>query len=516
MINQWKNKTIARIGMQGKLSPMQGGEGITSAEDDTDLIIAAQAVAEAIAAQAETFLELTPQFKQLLGNYSTATYPIFDTDLDLSDEQRKARFDFLNEIALHMKHALQAENLIVNEYWFKTVDNILGVWEEAAENETDTEKTEREKRNNTSKAAAENFIGWLEEATQNVNLSPVLNQAAYSYAESTNTAKEFYEVGAPGDRKTAYDRDTVDALMNKYGLSLIDLQGPNGLGVLDWSSSNSGLQLEEVFDIASTAANRYNRGLDKYISENDAVKWAIDKYTKRRDKGDSHMISKIGAFDPKLARRISSAFSGTMGSQLSIEEADKFYEIMGTDYLTSLTDMDISSEVSKTSNAVLFDNYLSQSISRETPMTVQGGEMREAARTLAASWMLRPMDDEALDKMIDHFGQQMRHYQQAAGALSGGIVEEPSMAATVADTLRGTEEYTSLYGGKSDDMTEEEWANKFDTSGLTGGTSRVGQKVGMQTGSSSLGRQAAISDTSEGAKGGTFYRRLNTLRKAFL
>jgi len=65
-------------------------------------------------------------------------------------------------------------------------------------------------------------------------------------------------------------------------------------------------------------------------------------------------------------------------------------------------------------------------------------------------------------------------------------------------------------------MTEEEWANKFDTSGLTGGTSSVGQKVGMQTGSSSLGRQAAISDTSEGAKGGTFYRRLNTLRKAFL
>ena len=504
MINQWKSKTIAKIGMQGKLSPME----TQSPEERLDDIVTVQEglIAALTEGGGESFLEISPQFRQLLGNYSTATYPVFQEGW--GEQEKKARFDFAKSLAVHIKHALEAENRPIDEPWFLD-DGQDRLWDFEWDTAEDADNSNAENYMN-------NFLGWLDEAVQNVSLSSVLNQAAYSFAQDDGSAKEFYEVGAPGDRKTAYDRDTVDALMNKYGLSLVDLQGPNGLGVLDRASNNSGLQLEEVFDIASTAANRYNRGLDQYSSENAAVKWAITKYKKRRDKGDSHMISKIGAFDPKLAPRISSAFSGTMGSQLSIEETDKFYEIMGTDYLTKLTDMDISSEAAKTSDAVLFDNYLSTVITSGKPVSVPGDEMRQAARTLATSWMLRPMDDESLDRMIDHFGQQMRHYQQAAGSMSGGIIEEPSMAATIADTLRGTEDYKTLYGGKSPDMTEEEWANKFDTSSLTGGSSRVGQKIGMQTGSVSLGRQAAISDTSEGAKGGTFYRRLNALRKAFL
>ena len=394
------------------------------------------------------------------------------------------------------------------------------------------------------------FIAWWNGVKDNENWLPTLASAAYRMASETDTALNFIEVGAPGMRDhRIFDYDNVVRLITKYGIDFLDLSGPHGYGLLETAAVHD-LQLDPLFDIATTALERHRStrtvSSDQRVNiqgERAAMSRAVLLYNNSIRAGRNHVQAKIYTFGGMmLGMRVMGIGDGTAESDLTGEELGTIMGILGPNWQQELAEMDAFDNQDPV-GSYRFAGYMDNLVSRE-PVEIQGDAMREAARVLARGWRMQPLSDNELDEMVLSFGAKVRESKmmppvwdnaptqatawwdnaptQATGqfgtastAGGGGMTETPSMATSMAATVRGTPDYERLYGNMPSGMQEEGWISKFAgaSQSLTGIESRMGTEAGMQSGSLTRARQVGLTDPS--SRGGAWYRRMAAWRKAF-
>ena len=368
--------------------------------------------------------------------------------------------------------------------------------------------------------AMQAFMQWWRNAQNTGVWDEVFALAAVNFADASNSAVDYIEVGPPGNRsERIFERTSTLAAADKYGIGYTDLVGSSGLGLLQ-QAANWGLELEPLLDIARSAHQRaLTSGQVGQTEEQDAVSGAIRRYALAvNNNGLTHVQAKIrtfGGYD--LLQRVMGVDGTDVDSDLTLDEVNQLYEILGTDFIADLSGMP-SFDGQDLVGSLRFSSYLDDLATRTDTVNVQGDAMREAARTLSQGWRLRPMSDKELDEMVTAFGMDLRNAESRPPVWGGGIApvtEVPDMQSTVLSAVRGSSEYERLYGDKPVDMSEEEWINRFAGAGQTllGSESRAGTRAGMESGSLTQARQVAMTDKS--ARGGTWHRRMAAFRKAF-
>jgi len=526
MINQWKNKTIARIGMQGKLSPKQNAGPMPNlgsldiGREENDVI----------------FSRFQKLWLDTFGLFSTNAFPFIPVKTDMfpaseypvqeegeSDDayaqrvktheediakdaqdaasiapNQQKQFQMMEEAAFHLKAQMEAEGIWNNE------------WDQDAWKDVD---------GNYVIGTAETFMGWFGTAAQQDALSEIVFSAAADYADATGTLKDFYETGPPGARTGRFEAATVNQLVQDYGLSMMDLKGANGLGVLDFAAKNPDIDLEQVFDVMSTAAGRFNTTEDPFdtfqqhgMRERNAAQIGMRRYKGKVATGHTHLQAKVFAFGgQELFSRLMGIDSGTPESKLTGDEINMITDIIGEDF--------VNNHMDDLTGATRLNNYMQDLLSGPTVVDIPADSIRQAARTLAESWRMTPMGDEEIDELIANFGAQLQASQVSPSVWGSDddmiLRETPDARSSTVDALRGTKQYAELYGNKPTNMSEEEWLGKFSgiSSNLTGFESRDATAIGMSTGDTKAAARAGLMDKE--ARGGTWHRRMTALRRAF-
>jgi len=370
------------------------------------------------------------------------------------------------------------------------------------------------------------FMQWWRNAQNTGVWDEVFALAAVNFAEQIDpvTGKpstvDYIETGTPGNRgHRIFERNSTLVAADKYGIGFTDLMGSSGLRLLQ-QAANWGLELEPLLDIARSAHQRaLTSGQVGQTEEQDAVSGAIRRYALAvNNNGLTHVQAKIRTFGGHdLLQRVMGVDGTDVDSDLTLDEVNQLYEILGTDFIADLSGMP-SFDGQDLVGSLRFSSYLDDLATRTDTVNVQGDAMREAARTLAQGWRLRPMSDKELDEMVTAFGMDLRNAESRPPVWGGGIApvtEVPDMQSSVLSAVRGSSEYERLYGDKPVDMSEEEWINRFAGAGQTllGSESRAGTRAGMESGSLTQARQVAMTDKS--ARGGTWHRRMAAFRKAF-
>ncbi len=370
-------------------------------------------------------------------------------------------------------------------------------------------------------ATAEKFMAWFGTAANQDALAEIVFTAAHNYAEETDSLKEFYETGPAGARTGKFEVGTVNQLVQDYGLSMMDLTNSHGLGVLTAAAKNPNIDLEQIFDVMSTAADRFNRTGDAFEglafgtnlgSERIAANTALTRYKAKVASGHTHLQAKVFAFGgQELFSRLMGIDAGTPESKLTGDEISQITNIIGEDF--------VNNHMDDLTGATRLDSYMTELLSGPTVVDIPADRIREAARTLAQGWRMNPMNDQEIDELISNFGAQLKASQVSPsvwGSTEDMIMREtPDVTASTMEALRGREDYQRLYGNKPADMTEDEWISRFSgiSSSLTGFESRDATAIGMSTGDRKAAARAGLMD--EEARGGTWHRRMTALRRAF-
>lgn len=411
---------------------------------------------------------------------------------------QQKQFQMMEEAAFHLKAQMEADGIWDNQ------------WDQNAWKDAD---------GNYLPATAEVFMSWFGTAANQDALAETIFTAATSYAEETGSLKEFYETGPVGARTGKFEIGTVNGLVQDYGLSMMDLKGPHGLGVLDVAAKNQDMDLEAVFDIMSTAAGRFNTTENTFdtfqqagMTEASVGRSAIRRYKMKIKAGHTHLQAKVFAFGgQQLFTRLMGIDAGTPESKLTGDEINQITTIIGEDF--------VNNHMDDLTGATRLDSYMTELLSGPTVVDVPADRIREAARTLAQGWRMNPMSDQEIDELIAGFGAQLQASQVSPsvwGSTEDMIMREtPDVTASTMEALRGRGDYQQLYGNKPTDMTEDEWINKFSgiSSNLTGFESRDATAIGMSTGDTKAAARAAMTDSD--ARGGTYHRRMTALRRAF-
>ena len=413
---------------------------------------------------------------------------------------QQKQFQMMEEAAFHLKAQMEADGIWDNQ------------WDQNAWKDAD---------GNYLPATAEVFMSWFGTAANQDALAETIFTAAHSYAEGTDSLKEFYETGPAGARTGKFEVGTVNQLVQDYGLSMMDLKGPHGLGVLDVAAKNPNIDLEQIFDVMSTAADRFNRTGDAFDglafgtnlgSERIAANTALTRYKAKVASGHTHLQAKVFAFGgQELFTRLMGIDAGTPESKLTGDEINQITTIIGENF--------VNNHMDDLTGATRLDSYMTELLSGPTVVDVPADRIREAARTLAQGWRMNPMSDQEIDELIAGFGAQLQASQVSPsvwGSTEDMIMREtPDVTASTMEALRGRGDYQQLYGNKPADMTEDEWINKFSgiSSNLTGFESRDATAIGMSTGDTKAAARAGLMDKE--ARGGTWHRRMTALRRAF-
>jgi len=436
--------------------------------------------------------------------------------MPVSDVAREVRrYQYILDMATHVLREAEQRGMAVA--WQPVKEDgkdLFGI------STTDTEALQVAAAGDEPPKAMLGFMQWWRNAQNTGVWDEVFALAAVNFADASNSAVDYIEVGTPGNRsERIFERNSTLAAAEKYGIGFTDLVGSSGLGLLQ-QAANWGLELEPLLDIARSAHQRaLTSGQVGQRQERLAVSGAIRRYAQQvNNNGLTHVQAKIHTFGGHdLLQRVMGIDGTDVDSDLTLDEVNQLYEILGTDFMADLSGMP-SFDGQDLVGSLRFSSYLDDLATRTDTVNVQGDAMREAARTLAQGWRLRPMSDKELDEMVTAFGMDLRNAESRPPVWGGGIApvtEVPDMQSSVLSAVRGSSEYERLYGDKPVDMSEEEWINRFAGAGQTlmGSESRAGTRAGMESGSLTQARQVAMTDKS--ARGGTWHRRMAAFRKAF-
>jgi hypothetical protein len=341
--------------------------------------------------------------------------------------------------------------------------------------------------------------------------------------------RDFITVGPLDNPTGIFQADKVNALLKGTGIDSHHLDGPDGWGLLGLAAETK-LPLHLIFDIAESVdwAETFEpvEGVDQgqqRAQERALVHGAVKRFNHAMTNGvagvKNYMIAKVYALGTnELALRMVGLNSGSMDAQLTAEEMNEIQSILGADWYSRLEDSPASSAKDMVA-ASAWQDYENDWSTLTGPVTVPGESMREAARTLAASWRIQPLSDDELNNLINDFGEAVRASNLYPNiwdtGAQGGVREAPNEQVAVMRSMRSSPDYQRLYGNMPTGMGEEQYAGQMASasSDLMGYESRIATEAGMESGDRTLAQQVALTDPS--ARGSTYYRRLSAMRRAF-
>lgn len=229
---------------------------------------------------------------------------------------------------------------------------------------------------------------------------------------------------------------------------------------------------------------------------------ALDQYS------GSVSVARVAMHSPDLAQRM---FDDPYS--LSIEEIREIDKMIGG--VQSIADKDPAGA------SWLMDRMLGSS---PTKVTVNKDGIREAAKTLAASWNMTGLSDAQLDQIVNTVvGPQIAAARQSLGnpfnpKFNDGlnVINTPDALSAAKNKLRGTAEYRDLFGNLRAGETEEEYAGRFlgESEQLLGDTDPGLARAGMRSGDRNTVGQAILA-SGRGTDSSVFQQRLSRLGEAF-
>ena len=384
------------------------------------------------------------------------------------------------------------------------------------------------------------FIQWWNDIQGVPAWQNFVQTAAWDFSgvlvDGESMRQDFITVGPPNNPTGIFQADKVKALLEGSGIDSRHLEGRDGWGLLNLAADTK-LPLHLIFDIAGSVdwletfqpidTSRGPRGSGGEAGarsrERNLVHRAVNRFNHAVTNGvagvKNYMIAMAYALGTnELALRMVGLDSGSVDAQLTAEEMNEIKSILGPDWYSRLAASPESS-VKDMVAASAWQDYENDWSTLTGPVTVPGESMREAARTLAASWRIRPLSDDELNNLINDFGEAVRAsnlYPNVWGTgEQGGVRSAPNEQVAVMRSLRSSPDYQRLYGNMPTGMGEEQYAGQMASasSDLMGYESRTATEAGMESGDRTLAQQVALTDPS--ARGSTYYRRLSAMRRAF-
>ena len=377
------------------------------------------------------------------------------------------------------------------------------------------------------------FIQWWNDIQGVPAWQNFVQTAAWDFSgvpvDGESMRQDFITVGPPNNPTGIFQADKVKALLDGSGIDSRHLEGRDGWGLLHLAAETK-LPLHLIFDIAGSVdwleTFEPVEGVDpgrQRGRERTLVHRAVNRFNHAMTNGvagvKNYMIAKVYALGTnELALRMVGLDSGSVDAQLTAEEMNEIQSILGPDWYSRLEASPESSATDMVA-ASAGQDYENDWSTVTGPVTVPGESMREAAKTLAASWRIRPLSDDELNNLINDFGEAVRAsnlYPNVWGTgTQGGVRSAPNEQVAVMRSLRASPDYQRLYGNMPTGMGEEQYAGQMASasSDLMGYESRIATEAGMESGDRTLAQQVALTDPS--ARGSTYYRRLSAMRRAF-
>jgi len=377
------------------------------------------------------------------------------------------------------------------------------------------------------------FIQWWNDIQGVPAWQNFVQTAAWDFSgvpvDGESMRQDFITVGPPNNPVGIFQADKVNALLSSHDIDSRHLEGRDGWGLLHLAAETK-LPLHLIFDIAGSVdwleTFEPVEGVDpgrQRGRERNLVHRAVNRFNHAMTNGvagvKNYMVAKVYALGSnELALRMVGLDSGSVDAQLTAEEMNEIQSILGADWYSRLEASPESSAKDMVA-ASAWQDYENDWSTLTGPVTVPGESMREAAKTLAASWRIRPLSDDELNNLINDFGEAVRAsnlYPNVWGTgMQGGVRSAPNEQVAVMRALRASPDYQRLYGNMPTGMGEEQYAGQMASasSDLMGYESRIATEAGMESGDRTLAQQVALTDPS--ARGSTYYRRLSAMRRAF-
>jgi hypothetical protein len=377
------------------------------------------------------------------------------------------------------------------------------------------------------------FIQWWNDIQQVPAWTNFIKTTAFDFSgvlvDGVSMRQDFITVGPPDNPTGIFQTVKVNGLIEKYGIDSRHLEGRDGWGLLQLAAETK-LPLHLIFDIATSTdwAETFKpvEGVDpgrQRNRERNLVHRAVNRFNNAMTDGvagvKNYMVAKVYALGSnELALRMVGLDGGSVDAQMTAEEMNEIQSILGPDWYSRLEAAPESGAKDMVA-ASAWQDYENDWSTLTGPVTVPGESMREAARTLATSWRIRPLSDDELNNLINDFGEAVRTsnlYPDVWGTGErGGVRSAPNEQVAVMRSLRASPDYKRLYGNMPTGMGEEQYAGQMAgaSTDLMGNESRIATEAGMESGDRTLAQQVALTDPS--ARGGTYYRRLSAMRRAF-
>ena len=377
------------------------------------------------------------------------------------------------------------------------------------------------------------FIQWWNDIQQVPAWQNFVQTTAWDFSgvpvDGESMRQDFITVGPPNNPTGIFQTTKVNGLTEKYSIDSRHLEGRDGWGLLNLAAETK-LPLHLIFDIATSAEWEETfkpvEGVDpgrQRGRERTLVHRAVNRFNEAMTNGvggvKNYMVAKVYALGSnELALRMVGLDGGSVDAQMTAEEMNEIQSILGPGWYSRLEAAPESGAKDMVA-ASAWQDYENNWSTLTGPVTVPGESMREAARTLATSWRIRPLSDDELNNLINDFGEAVRTsnlYPNVWGTgEQGGVRSAPNEQVAVMRSLRGSPDYKRLYGNMPTGMGEEEYAGQMASASteLMGNESRIATEAGMESGDRTLAQQTALTDPS--ARGGTYYRRLSAMRRAF-
>ena len=377
------------------------------------------------------------------------------------------------------------------------------------------------------------FIAWWNGIQPMGSWANFIQTAGWEFSEilvnGQSMRRDFISVGPPDNPLGVFQTDKVEALLEGEGIDSRHLQGRDGWGLLNLAAETK-LPLHLIFDIAGSVdwaetfkpVEGVQPGQQRDRVRN-LVHRAVNRFNNAVTNGvagvTNYMVAKVYALGSnELALKMVGLDSGTVDAQLTAEEMNEIKSILGAGWYGRLEASPESASKDMVA-ASAWQDYENDWSKLTGPVTVPGESMREAARTLATSWRIRPLSDDELNNLINDFGEAVRNsnlYPNVWGTgKQGGVRSAPNENVSVMRALRASPDYQRLYDQMPTGMAEEQYAGQMAGASidLMGNESRIATEAGMESGNRELAQQVALTDPS--ARGSTYYRRLSAMRRAF-